>query len=129
MHADSSFEITSFENQPSYLEADGVAYSQTEIAKTFSGDFAGQGRVKMLSAGGEGGAGYVALEHISGTLQGRQGTFALLHVATRAGEETWGRWLIVPGSGTTRLTGIRGEGTISIDATGTHRLALEYELD
>lgn len=37
--------------------------------------------------------------------------------------------LIVPGSGTADLTGITGTGSITIDADGTHHLALDYELE
>ena len=35
---------------------------------------------------------------------------------------------IVPGSGTGELEGITGQGAITVDDDGTHRLTLEYEL-
>jgi hypothetical protein len=38
-------------------------------------------------------------------------------------------WQIVPTSGTAELTGLRGEGQITIGTDGGHSYALDYELD
>jgi Protein of unknown function (DUF3224) len=70
----------------------------------------------------------VALEHITGTVNGRSGGFSLLHIGTAAGSEQWAKWPVVPGSGTGDLRTIRGEGRIDIDAEGNHTLTLDYEL-
>lgn len=74
------------------------------------------------------GAGYVALECIEGSLQGRTGSFALVHIGTLAGETPWARWLVVPGSGSGELSGISGEARIEIDPQGAHTLVLDYQL-
>ena len=83
----------------------------------------------MLSVRGEGdGAGYVALETVRGTLDGRTGTFAILHAGTMTEDGMWAKWPISPGSGTGELEGIRGEVRIEIAPDGAHTLYLDYEL-
>ncbi|WP_225098680.1 DUF3224 domain-containing protein [Streptomyces sp. CoH27] len=74
---------------------------------------------------------YVALESFEGTLQGRAGTFNFAHSATTVGPDRDSGaelFVIVPGSGTGELTGIRGEGGIAIDTDGTHRIWFDYEV-
>ncbi len=99
------------------------------IEKTFRGDFEGRSSVEMLAARNEEGAGYVAFEHITGTLHGQSGGFSLLHIGTIDGAEQWARWPVVPGSGSGGLRGIRGEGRIDVDAAGNHTFTLDYEID
>jgi Protein of unknown function (DUF3224) len=75
-----------------------------------------------------GAAVYLALDRISGRLDGRAGSFVLQHrgVLSADGAEIDGA--IVPGSGTGELKEITGKGAITVDEDGTHRLTLEYEL-
>jgi len=52
----------------------------------------------------------------------------LLHIATMTSDGQWGKWIIVPDSGTQALSGIRGEGRIEISDDGAHTFFLDYEL-
>ena len=110
-------------------EAD-PALARMSIDKQFRGDLDGSSRGEMLSAGTpvKGSAAYVAIEHVSGTLHGRRGTFTLQHdgVMTRGTPELVVR--VVPDSGTDELAGLRGEMTIDI-SQGNHSYTLEYTLD
>jgi hypothetical protein len=125
----SSFILDSFDEEPPFVEDPGVQYTRIRIAKTFRGDIEAQSTVEMLSVRAEnGGAGYVAVERISGSVHGRSGSFAVLHAGTMAGESQWARWPVVPGSGTGELARISGEGRIEIAHDGTHQLHLDYEL-
>lgn len=135
--ATATFEITESTPEATPFAADdaGVAYGRMVLAKTFHGDLEGTSAVEMLftrtpdAAGGFAGAAYVALERISGTIHGRTGSFAVLHVSTvTASGETWAQWPISPGSGTGELAGIAGEGRIDIGDDGAHSFTLEYEL-
>lgn len=126
-HAHSLFSLDTFDSEDPYTTIDGVDYARSRIDKTFRGDFEGTSEVQMLSVRAPGGAGYVAVEALRGTLGGREGTFALLHAGTMEGEAYWARWPVVPGSGTGGLLGITGEATIVIDPDGTHHLELDYE--
>jgi hypothetical protein len=62
---------------------------------------------------------------ISGTLDGREGTFVLTHRGTvsAAGATTAGE--VVPGSGSGGLEGLEGSAEIVVE-DGVHRLVLDY---
>lgn len=126
--ATSTFTLDVFEHDEPYEVIDGVSYGRSRIEKTFTGELEATSTVSMLSVRGEGGAGYVALETVHGTIDGRTGSFALLHAGTMDGDEMWARWPVAPGSGTGGLEGIRGEARIEIAEDGTHTLIFDYEL-
>jgi hypothetical protein len=122
------FTLDDFKDEDPYDSAGGRTYVRTRIEKTFTGDLEATSHVEMLSVRGDSGAGYVALETVRGTLHGRNGSFALLHVGTMVGDDVWAKWPISPGSGTDELEGIRGEARIDIAPDGAHTLFLEYDL-
>lgn len=101
-----------------------------EIDKQFQGDLAGtsKGQMLMASSGSvKDSAGYVAIEKVTGTLNGRRGSFYLQHtgVMTRGvGELTI---TVIPDSGTDQLVGLRGRMNIII-AEGKHSYEFEYTL-
>ena len=75
----------------------------------------------------QGAAGYVAIEVVTGMLNGKQGSFAMQHFATIDGSGPKMQVIVVPGSGTGDLKGI--EGTFAIRAEGgEHFYDLEYRL-
>ena len=99
------------------------------IDKQFSGDLSGSSRGQMLSAGTSttGSAGYVAMEIVSGTLGGRQGSFALQHSGTMNRGQPSLSVTVVPDSGTGELSGLQGR--LSIDmAGGKHSYEFRYSL-
>jgi hypothetical protein len=112
-----------------------ISYGGLTLSKTFTGAIEGTSTVEMLytrTPGADGsfaGAGYVALERIAGSVDGRHGSFVLLHISTVVGEDPpLARYVISPGSGTGELTGLSGVGLITIDPDGSHALHLDYEL-
>ena len=100
------------------------------IDKVFHGDLEASSVGEMLSAGdpAKGEAGYVALERVEGTLEGKQGSFFLQHNGTMDTGNNELKVKIVPGSGTDTLAGICGTVEIAIDSTGSHSYTLEYSL-
>ena len=64
-----------------YNQAEGSLLGRLSIDKQFRGDLEASSQGEMLSAGTgvTGSAGYVAIERVSGALQGRSGTFVLQH--------------------------------------------------
>ena len=112
-----------------YDEGEGAALGRMHIERRFQGDLEGEGTAELLTATAEDGtAVYLALDRISGRLEGREGSFVLHHrgVLSADGAEIDGA--IVPGSGTGELEGITGQGAITVDDDGTHRLTLDYKL-
>ena len=106
------------------------AVGRMTIDKQFQGDLAGTSKGQMLMAASEsvkGSAGYVAIEKVTGTLNGRRGTFYLQHSGTMnrgAGELTI---TVIPDTGTDQLTDLRGRMNIIIEG-GKHSYEFDYEL-
>ena len=107
----------------------GTAISRYALDKHFHGDLEAASKGEMLSAGdpAKGTAGYVAVEQVTGNLQGHSGSFALQHMATMDKGKYQLSVTVVPGSGTGELAGIAGTMTITI-ASGKHSYAFEYTL-
>lgn len=127
-HATGTFVPTLTPRDPEPQDAD-PSLSRMVLSKSFQGDLAGTGSGQMLAVRTaiDGSAGYVALERVTGTLEGRSGTFALQHhgIMTRGTPEL--AVTVVPDSGTDGLTGISGTMAIIIDEGG-HRYDLDYAL-
>src|ERR1035441_9040530 len=99
------------------------------IDKKFSGDLEATSQGEMLAAmtAVKGSAGYVAIERVSGTLHGRNGTFVLQHSGTMTRGTPQLSITVVPDSGTGQFDGISGTMTIKIDQ-GKHSYEFEYTL-
>ncbi len=84
----------------------------------------------MLSAMGhvKGSAGYVAMELVTGTLAGREGSFALQHSGTMDRGRPSLSLTVVPDSGTGALAGLAGRMMIII-ADGKHSYEFDYTLE
>jgi hypothetical protein len=99
------------------------------IDKQFQGDLKGTSKVEMLAIGTavEGSAGYVAMEQVTGTLNGHTGTFALQHSGTMTRGAPQLSVTVVPDSGTGELKGLSGKMSIVI-ADGKHSYEFEYTI-
>ena len=99
------------------------------LVKKFNGDLEGLGRGQMLSAATatKGSAGYVAIDHFSGTLNGLQGSFVLQHSGSMNRNMSTLTILVVPDSGTDELLGITGTLSINI-VDGRHFYDFLYSL-
>jgi hypothetical protein len=128
MNAKGSFEVQ-MSAEPPFDTVEGVALGRARFDKQFTGPLSATSRVEMLSVRSEGteSGAYVAVERISGTLAGKTGTFALVHLGL---SDRGARSLvvqIVAESGTGELKTISG--TMKIDITGgKHLYELDYEL-
>jgi len=127
-YATGTFEVKLTPQEPDN-KVEGATLGRMSIDKQFHGDLEATSKGEMLTAatGVKGSAGYVALEHVSGTLQGRTGTFVLQHSGTMARGALELTIAVVPDSGTGQLTGLAGKMTIQI-AEGKHSYDFEYTL-
>ena len=125
--AHGTFDV-SMEAEPPFLEQDGIKLNRNAIRKEFSGDVAGTSEAQMVAAytATPGSAGYVAIEHFSGSVDGKSGSFVLQHSGLMDRGEAALTVTIVPDSGTGELAGISGTLEIDNDA-GEHSYVLEYE--
>lgn len=106
-----------------------TALGRMLLQKVYTGELAATASGEMLSAVTDtsGAAGYVAIEAITGVLQGRQGSFVVQHAGTMADGKQELSVVIVPHSGTGQLQGISGTMAIRIEA-GQHFYDLDYAL-
>ena len=103
------------------------------IDKVFSGELEGTSKGEMLTGMTEstGAMAYVAIERVTGKLDGHAGSFILMHNATMNKNDPKSSHMqvvVVPGSGTDDLTGLSGTLNINIDGAGKHSYDFEYEL-
>lgn len=128
IHAAGTFETDSTFEPPFHSDA-GMNLCRARVNKVFAGELVGASTAHMLAAMTQepGSATYVAIEHISGTVRGKTGGFAVYQVGQRdQGAETL-KIEIVAGSGWGELAGIRGEMDITI-TDGQHFYSLEAAL-
>jgi hypothetical protein len=99
------------------------------IDKQFHGDLEAASLGEMLSAMGQvqGSAGYVAIERVTGTLHGRQGSFVLQHYGIMDRGAPQLTITVVPDSATGALAGLRGTMQIQIE-DGKHSYVFDYSL-
>lgn len=99
------------------------------INKQFHGALEATSKGEMLSAGTavKGSAGYVAIEKVTGSLDGRSGSFVLQHSATMNRGVPQLSITVVPDSGAGELEGISGRMEIVIEA-GKHSYNFDYSL-
>jgi len=126
MNAKGTFEVQ-MTAEPPFEVVDGVSLSRAQFDKQFSGPLSATGRVHMLAARTPraDSAGYGAVERISGALDGRRGSFVVLHtgIADRGARSL--TVIVVPDSGTGDLQGLSGRMTIEI-TNGQHYYEFDY---
>jgi hypothetical protein len=107
----------------------GGPFERIHLAKGYHGDLVATGKGHMLGVQSpdQASGGYVVLELISGTLDGRRGSFMLQHSGYMARGAMTMKATVIPDSGTEELAGIAGTLTITIE-NKQHRYSLEYTL-
>jgi hypothetical protein len=110
-------------------KANGSTLGRYSLDKQYHGDLEASAKGEMLTAGSDvkGSGAYVAVERVTGTLNGRKGSFVLVHKGTMDHGSMELDVTVVPDSGTDSLMGISGRLNIII-ADGKHSYDLEYSL-
>jgi hypothetical protein len=98
-------------------EAESPAIGRMLLDKHYQGSLQARGTGQMLATHGSvpGSAAYVALETVAGTLQGREGSFALVHRGLMARGVPSLEISVVPDSGIGALAGLAGRMTIRVE--------------
>ena len=127
-HAVGTFEV---KMKPETLSevASSTVLGRMSMSKVFHGQLEATSAGEFLSAmsSEKGSAGYVAMERVTGMLDGKSGSFTLMHrgVMTRGTPEL--SVTVVPDSGTEELAGISGVLKIDI-VEKKHFYEFDYEL-
>jgi hypothetical protein len=110
--------------------AEAANLGRMALDKAFHGALEATSKGEMLSVMSEvkGSAGYVAIERVTGSLDGRSGSFVLQHNATLSRGVPQLNIVVVPDSGTDALAGLAGSMNIKIEADGKHFYEFDYTL-
>jgi len=110
-------------------KAEGSTLGRYSLDKQYHGDLEATAKGEMLTAGSDvkGSGAYVAMERVNGTLNGRKGSFVLVHKGTMGHGSMQLSVTVVPDSGTGQLAGISGTLNIVI-ADGKHSYELDYSI-
>lgn len=125
MHAAGPFDVKTVPQAP----ASSGQPSSFLIEKHYHGALEANATGQMLSGGDPkaGNAGYVAIETVTGILDGHHGSFQFMHWGQMQPGKVVLKVEVVPGSGTDGLKGIAGTMTIANDQ-GKHSYAFDYTL-
>lgn len=113
--------------EPPYDDTDGVSLGRMTFEKKFSGPLTATSTVQFLAARTpvENSAGYVALERITGSIEGKSGSFVVVHMGLMNRGVDSLSINIVPDSGTGALEGLSGTMKVRVEPGGAHFYELE----
>jgi len=114
----------------SYTESiDGITFARKSIDKMFLGGLSATSKGEMLNVLSlkEGSGGYVAIEIVTGELNGLKGSFALQHFGTMSSENLNLILEVIPDSGTNELKNLKGKMSLNTE-NEQHNYIFEYEL-
>lgn len=124
-HASGTFDV----KMAPQASEEGATVGRFSLDKQFHGDLEGTSKGEMLAVSTTvpGSAGYVAMEQVTGKLNGRTGTFALQHTGTMTRGAAQLSVTVVPDSGTGELVGLSGKLDIKI-TEGKHLYEFDYTI-
>ena len=127
-HASGSFDIKMAPQPVTEEEKKTISVRMTSD-KQFHGDLEGTSTGEMLGVftAVKDSAGYVAMERVTGKLNGRTGTFILQHSSTMERGKQQQSITVIPDSGTDQLAGLAGSMIIKI-TDGKHLYEFDYTL-
>jgi hypothetical protein len=127
--AKGTFDVKTTPHQESDEIAKAANAARLTIDKVFHGDLEGTSKGQMLGAQSEvkGSAGYVAMERVTGTLNGKKGSFVLQHKGAMDHGTQSLDITVVPDSGTEDLKGLTGSMKISVDGD-KHSYVFDYAI-
>ncbi len=128
--ATGSFDVKVTPQKPDTQIARAANLGRLTIDKRFHGELEGISKGEMLAAQTDvkGSAAYVALERVTGTLKGRNGSFVLKHSATMHRGKPVASITVVPDSGTGELRGISGKMSITVAEDGAHSYEFDFKV-
>src|ERR1700761_8777864 len=117
--ATGTFTVSSWD-EDTYGELEsGGKLTKARVAFGFSGDLEARGEWDaVMCYQPDGTAAFTGYQRTAGTLGGRSGSFVLRADGTFEGGEAKSNWLVVPGTASGELAGLRGSGTAVAGGTG-----------
>jgi hypothetical protein len=130
--ATATFQIKRWDEAPYHEAAGDTKLTRANVALIYQGQIEGEGLADYLMAYPEqSSASYVGIERVSGKLGGRSGSFVLQYTGTAEQNGTIrSNFIVIPGSGTGELSGLRGEGSLVLEGQAeSYPITLAYEIE
>jgi Protein of unknown function (DUF3224) len=126
-HATGRIDVKTYEPK-AYEEVDaGPNLVEIHVTESFSGDIEGEGVARFLQAmRKDESASFVGIERVTGSIEGRSGSFLLQDTGTVDANAVRGEWFVIPGSGTGELAGLRGDGGFRAELGEQASITLDY---
>jgi hypothetical protein len=125
-----SFEVTGGTEDAYDERGDGIRLTHASGSQTFSGGISGIGDVHWLMLyRADKTAHFVGLQRISGSVEGRAGSFVASAEGDHDGAGSVVSFSIVPGSGMGELSGIVGDGRLDAEGGANGTYELDYTLE
>jgi hypothetical protein len=127
--ASARFAIKNWDEKPYSEGQDLPKLTRASVAKTYTGDIAGEGEVEYLMMyRSDGSAAFVGLERVVARIAGKTGSFVLQRTGVFEGGHAKESYFVIPGSATGELQGLTGDGTSAVGHGMEHPFSLDYEL-
>jgi len=129
-HAKGTFELKAWDEKP-FNEINGMPkLTRASVIKSYQGAITGEGILEYLMMyRDDGSASFVGLERVVGSVGGRSGSFVFQHTGTFKDGVAAVTLIVVPGSGTADLHGLRGEGGFAVGHQGPYSITLDYDFE
>jgi hypothetical protein len=109
---------------------DAGKITRARVRKSFKGDIDGVSTLEyLMTYTADGSASFVGMERVSGRLGNRSGSFVLQHVGNFKDGVAKALLLVVPGSATGELNGLRGEGSFALGHAKEYDFTLDYDFE
>jgi len=125
-----TFTVTGGSEQTIHEATGEVRLTRVSGTQRFSGGIIGEGSVEwMFCYRPDRSAVFVGFQRIEGSLDGRSGSLVMESTGDHDGTQSRGRWRVIPGSGTSELATISGEGSFEAPGGPAVTYQLDYQLD
>ncbi len=105
------FQVTGWDEKPYSEESDGSKLTKAQVTQTYTGSIKGSSQVEYLMAYiSDKSAVFVGIEKVSGSINGKSGSFIIQHDGKFESGVASSNFVIVAGSGRGELSGIEGSG-------------------
>lgn len=133
-HADGTYGIKSWDEKTwdgkERQEQPGAKLTHAKIVYSFDGDFKGEGNCQLvMTYRDDMNAQFLGLMHMVGKLGDRSGSFVVEVTGSFENGAATSTWLVIEGSGTDELQGLRGEGQSVARHGDTQPFTLDYAIE
>lgn len=122
------FTIKTWDEKPFSEGPDRPRLTRASVVKVYTGDIEGEGQAEYLMMyRADGSAAVLGLERVVGRILGRTGTFVLQRIGAFESGQARESYSVLPGSATGELSGLRGDGSSSLEHGTEYPFTLSCE--